>query len=238
MCTVHDPCTICARREQGLTGHSTVGTNNTVRITSTDQIAGLPALELRDALRYCRGDEGFYLERLADRLRLPQQETQRVLDQLVQEGYVEPWNDWWRTTISGNALCNAKASKPVSRAKAQAELDGFMERVAEVETSDRFLCRVERVILFGSFLDPWVDPVGDVDLAIEVSWKPIEGSRPQLALAHAKTSGRRMASFVDKLTWPEREVRLFVKGKSRVLSIASTADAILETSPHRTIYAI
>ncbi|MEA2825704.1 MAG: hypothetical protein QOG43_143 [Actinomycetota bacterium] len=35
-----------------------------MRITKDDVVAGLPARQVRDALKYCRGDNGFYPELL------------------------------------------------------------------------------------------------------------------------------------------------------------------------------
>ena len=86
----------------------------------------------------------------------------------------------------------AKATPPVSRAKAEAALAAFLARVAEVNESDRFICRVEEVVLFGSFLDPTVDPVGDVDVdvAVAIRLKPTDANVGQLSLAHARASGR------------------------------------------------
>jgi hypothetical protein len=76
----------------------------------------------------CRGEDGFELDGLAYRLALSTDDAQEVLSQLVAGGYVEPHKDRWGTTIAGNALCLAKASKPVKRTTAQRQLDSFLER--------------------------------------------------------------------------------------------------------------
>jgi predicted nucleotidyltransferase len=207
-----------------------------MRIERDATVAGLPVLRVRDALQACRGPDGFYGERLAARLGLAPPDAAAVLDELVTLGYVEPYEDGWRTTTAGNALAMAKATRPVSRAKAEAALATFLRRVAEVNTSDRFLCRVEEVVLFGSFLNPDFDPVGDVDVAVSIRLKPTDANVATLSLAHARASGRRFTSFTDEMFWPEMEVRLYLKSASRVVSMTTTDDAILETAAHKTIY--
>lgn len=206
-----------------------------MRISRNDLIAGLPAIQVRDALRGCKGDGGFYGERLTARLGVSPAEGAVVLDRLVADGYVEPFHGAWRTTLAGNALTNANASKPVSRAKAQEHYDAFLARVGEVNSSERFLFGVEQVILFGSFLDPAIDPVGDVDLAVKTAKKPMDGDRVKHSLAHAQASGRQFGSFIDELGWPETEVWMFLRNRSKVLAlVAETAWA--STVPHRVVY--
>jgi hypothetical protein len=70
--------------------------------------------------------------------------------------------------VKGNALANASFGRPVSRQKAQREFDAFLARVAEVNADNDLMWSVAYVDLFGSFLDPTIDPVGDIDLAIEL----------------------------------------------------------------------
>lgn len=134
-----------------------------------------------------------------------------MLHELVRLGYVERYEDWWRTTTAGNAMAMAKATRPIPRAKAEGELSAFLARVAEINASERFLCRVEAVVLFGSLLDPGVEHVNDVDVAVTIRLKPTNANVAELSLAHARASGRRFARFTDEVFWPELEVRLYLK---------------------------
>lgn len=67
---------------------------------------------------------------------------------------------------------------------------------------------------------------------------PEGGEVVELSLQHARESGRRFASFVDEMFWPEMEVRLYLKAASRVVSMTTTDDAVLQRAPHRTIYSL
>ena len=56
-----------------------------------------------------------------------------------------------------------------------------------------------------SLLDPTVEHVGGVDVAVAIPLKPTDGNVAELSLAHARASGRRFATFTDEMFWPEIE---------------------------------
>jgi hypothetical protein len=68
--------------------------------------------------------------------------------------------------------------------------------------------------------------------------KPTDANVVKLSLAHARGSGRRFSTFTDEMFWPEMEVRLYLKGASRVVSMTTTDDAVLERAAHETIYSL
>lgn len=65
--------------------------------------------------------------------------------------------------------------------------------------------------------------MGDIDLAVELKQKEWvqekwrELSEERVNVAHQ--SGRRFTSFFEMTGWPEQEVRLFLKSRSRTLSL-------------------
>jgi hypothetical protein len=75
-----------------------------------------------------------------------------------------------------------------------------------VNASPEYLYKVDRVILFGSFLDSDRDPVGDVDLALEVTWKePNVSLRIPQGQAHTRKAmrgGKSLPTFAQQLMWP------------------------------------
>jgi hypothetical protein len=48
--------------------------------------------------------------------------------------------------------------------------------------------------------------------------------------------GRRLSSFVDELSWPETEVKLFLKASSPVLALTAARDRVLELAESRVVY--
>lgn len=80
-------------------------------------------------------------------------------------------------TTHGHAAANASFARPVKRATAQRHLDALLERVEALNADPEAKATVEGVWLFGSFTDPQVDRVGDVDVILDVAPR---GDRPLL----------------------------------------------------------
>lgn len=215
-----------------------------MRIARDQTLAGVPLIAVRDALRHLK-DRVFVVESLAHRLQLAPAEAVKILKVLQREGFIEPADDQsdverWRLTLLGNFLTNASAARPVKRSTAQRALDGLLDRARRVNADERYAFWVDEVVLFGSFLTSDAATVGDVDVAIGLSWRTDDGdARQQLQRERvdaAMAEGRSFNTQFDELAWPELEVRRFLKNRSRVLSITSTSDMILDQAPHKLVY--
>lgn len=62
--------------------------------------------------------------------------------------------------------------------------------------------------------------------------KTIKGS----ALGMASAIGKRFDSFTDYVEWPEKEVKLYLKSRSRTISLHATIDEILKIAEHKVVY--
>ena len=211
-----------------------------MRIEPNQQIAGIPILTVRRLLR-STGPEEWGIDFLEKVTRLARKRARLLVAALIEEGFIEAAGveddiALFRTTSKGLALASAKAAAPVRRTVADSVLEAFLRRVAIVNTSREYLYRVHMVVLFGSYLTG-ADPVGDIDLAIELrqqewaqqQWEDLARARRRVA----REAGRRFSSFIDKLFWPEREVQLFLKSRSRTLSIVDleTHKRLFTTAP-------
>ncbi len=145
---------------------------------------------------------------------------------------------WWEITAAGQRLSSATAAKPIARGTGDKALREFMVRVEEVNRDARFLGRVNRVVLFGRMLRENVDRVSDVDLGVEVL--PKIADREDFAARNARhiesllRAGHAFRDPLDaQLHW-RREVLQFLKGRSRVLSIANYAaeKSLIMNVPH------
>ncbi|MGW4367030.1 nucleotidyltransferase domain-containing protein [Nocardia takedensis] len=220
---------------------------------------GSTMLEVRQVLRTIDGWFGIALDDFV-RVFPPQVRNPGLLfERLVERGYLEEtggfvkvWNPETRShrdseaplyglTVRGGAFKNASAAKPVHRATADAALAKFLARVREVEANPMSLCVVERVILFGSMLDPDRDRVSDVDLAIAVvdntKVRAAAGERTADSVFLTEMSGRRHASGY----MGEVSVFKFLKNRSRVLSLTrigagGTIGGLPPETPHRIVY--
>jgi hypothetical protein len=75
-------------------------------------------------------------------------------------------------------------------------------------------------VVFGSYLDPADDPLGDLDLAISTVRRETDGKQyVDKVLAYAQASGRHFSAFQERLFWPARELRMILKNCSPGISI-------------------
>jgi predicted nucleotidyltransferase len=197
-----------------------------MRIDAKAAIAGYPALVVRQALRRLQ----FYLHwgvtDAALAARLPVAEGRAFTEALVAAELAEAsGQDEWRITQAGKRLTSATAARPVSRATAERALREFLDRVDEVNRNDYYLGRVSTVVLFGSMLRPEVDRLSDVDVAVEIVQKELDRERAKVAnecRAHElEQKGHQFRGPLDWVACWYREVWAFLKGKGRVISLAS-----------------
>lgn len=179
------------------------------------------------------------------RLGVSDEQAQEVLAALHCDGYIEPATDfrdpgYWRTTLKGNALSLASAARPISRETAQRHLYQLLERVRQVNESTEFLLWVDRVLVSGSFLDESRPTVNDVDIAVDLKRRETDGQRHvQRVLERARAAaeaGRYFHTYLDKLLWDFTEVMLFLKARSRVISLHTTDDGILRQTASAILY--
>jgi DNA-binding MarR family transcriptional regulator len=214
-----------------------------MRIDSNTIIAGQPAKVIRDFL-YQVKDHSWSTQSISEKLGVSRRKAQQIVRDLEAAGYIqreEMWQGqrWFRTTLNGNQLALASAALPLKRVTAMKKLEEFLTRVQTVNHDPYYLYRVERAVLFGSMLSGQ-DTVGDIDVAIEL--RPKRANREEHAaveearIAEAGQAGRRFQNIIDKLFWPQHEIRLYLKSRSRAISLHDIDDPILLQCESRTIY--
>jgi hypothetical protein len=199
-----------------------------MRIAKDQIVAGFPALTVRTFLRRCR----FFTivaETAAHALKTDDRQAAGFLRRLASLGLLRAAEDMpsdaaeaYEITTHGHAFANASAAKPVFRKTAEAALERFMERLQRVNASSEYVYRVESAVLFGSMLSA-VDRLGDVDIAIELQPRITDKAEFQrMCVARqraAEEQGRYFSSTFDWVMWPRAEVLLFLKARSRTLSL-------------------
>ena len=130
--------------------------------------------------------------------------------------------DWWVTTVKGNALANASFGKPISRATATRLLSQVIDRARAYNADPARLLTVAEIVIFGSYLDNAVNPLGDLDLAVSTVRRDTDGNRHvEKVLEYSGASGRNFSTFHDQLFWPARELRMILKNRSSAISITN-----------------
>lgn len=141
-------------------------------IDKNQTIADVPIAQVRNALRRLTLRDNVYPSAFARHAKLDDGRAQQVVDALVADGRLEngsPDRDGdlayaWTTT--GYALASASAGRRFKRATAQRALDGLLQRAAALNADPLARSGVDKIVLFGSFLDPAAAEVSAVDLAI------------------------------------------------------------------------
>ncbi len=219
-----------------------------MRIDPKDHIADVEILKVRDFLRRVSNTDEWEDDFVVYHLKISLKKANRLINELNRKGYIEPVRivrkkQFYRNTIKGSALGLATAAKPITRKTANKIFSEFMDRVRQVNSDPSFLVKVKKVLVFGSYLTD-APRINDIDVAVEFTWKEnhpmvLSKDKGQLALDHssiAEKKGKTFNSFIDRLGWPEQEVRLFLKSRSRALSIHPIDDEILNSVEYRVFF--
>jgi hypothetical protein len=218
-----------------------------MRISSTDRVAGQPVLQIRKLLRLGK-DYVWGQKHVEIFLGVDAPTAAQVLKMLEADGYIErdqsgPEDVAWINTIEGNALAHASAVRPVKRATAERHLDAFLSRVQQVNVSSHYACVVKTVVLFGGYLSS-TPSVSGVDLAVELVARREDREGSNIARqqrgASAKGEERAYRSHVDTLLWPWQDVWRFLQAQSRILSLYNLPDEeeLLRKTPHQALVGV
>lgn len=185
-------------------------------------IAGLPAALVRDFMRKIGLSEvhhewavSFLAGRAVD-------DPHIALAHLERENYIEraEWaghrSTGWQTTTLGNALAMASFGRPIKRKTAERLVAEMLVRAGAYNADPGKLCYVERLRVFGSYLDPNITTLGDVDVELVLGNRV---SDPEVILDYAASSGRSFGSFIDRLFWPQSEAVRFLRNGSTAINI-------------------
>lgn len=193
-----------------------------MRIAKTDLIAGLPASAARQFLRRVKNDEfeEAWALSLLDTPDIDKPST--TLGLFKAQGYIERTGNpdgrylWWRTTILGNALAMASFGRPISRRTAERLVAEMLERARDYNSDSSKPYYVQRLRIFGSYLDKTIDPLGDVDVELVIGHRVTD---PQALLQYAADSRRKFQTFMDQLMWPQKEIVQILRNRSASINI-------------------
>jgi len=235
----------------GLYKHIGLGARVTIQIKGV-QIAGLPAIRIRDILRRV----GHLLDApfVAERCKVSTPRAKKIIEKLVAEGYLEfaersrelaaPYSprkqkpryryvDCYKLTKKGEKLAQGSAVGKMPRTNAERIIEGLLRRVDEVNAVSDYLFRVPTVVVYGSYVRGEA-LLSDVDIAVELEakWDVANTSTEQYAaltnkrVEVARAKGRAFPSFMEQLDWPRREVMLHLKARTRGLSLHCLEDFV------------
>jgi hypothetical protein len=128
----------------------------------------------------------------------------------------------FQVATRGHAFANATSAKPIHRGTAERVLREFVDRVNAVNASKEYAFAVKSAVLFGSMLS-CVDRLGDVDVAIDLRPSISDSAKFKQQCDRrrhlAEDRGRAFPTVFEWATWPQKEVVLQLKARSRSLSL-------------------
>jgi len=217
-----------------------------MRIKRNEKIGNIPIIKIRDYFKYLRID-GISKEDLREHFELSIDDTDSLIKDLIQNEFIENTTEEqqekeFQLTIKGQALCIARCVSPMSKEKADKIFNDFMKRVEEINNNDYYLHKVEKLYLFGSYLNTDNIDFGDIDIAFALNRKieDIEEFEKtnERRIQEVKKQGKVFTTFVDEFWYPETEVILKLKNRCQYISLHRMTDEILEIVEYKQIYPV
>jgi len=212
-----------------------------VRIDPKAVIGGYPALMIRKLVRKLNNIQYWKAETVQVILRNERSEAEAIVKTLVEAGLAvtAPIRvmDGWATTQFARSFGSATAAKPITRKTADHALSQLLERVNQVNTEERFLAKVTKLVVLGSYLRADVDRLSDLDIAVELQPKEANWDRlRELTLNRVEQleiAGRRF-NWIEIEYWWHLEAFRFLKSRSRAISLIDyTAEKkFVDSVPH------
>ncbi|MDT2009370.1 hypothetical protein FXW78_45925 [Rhodococcus opacus] len=145
---------------------------------------------------------------------------------LERDGANSEGESFWVTTTEGNALAQASFARPITRKTAERYVREIGERAGEYNADPGKLLTVERLCVFGSYLDANQTHLGDVDVAIDIVRRSTGDwtAKSRDFVAH---SGRSFRSFFDELRWPSQELIRHLRANCSAISITNDEMSVL-----------
>lgn len=149
-----------------------------MRLQKTDIVGGVSAAVARDVVRKYRGNPRV-AEAAADILMgAGFTDVHGVFAQLQAAGYLEAdsvdedGDTWWQTSTQGNAPAMACFGKRITRKTVDRLVAGVLKRARSYNSDPTKPLAIARLRVFGGYLDPQVDPLGDVDIGLLTARRP------------------------------------------------------------------
>ena len=196
-----------------------------MQIDSRATLEGVPLTVIRTLFRRA-GLEGVLTAGFVrEILRVSEPKAGTLLRALMTAGILKREKDGrWDLTTAGIRLRGSSAAKPLLRRTAEGLLDDLLQRIAALNEDSHFLARVDKAIVFGSYLSGG-DRLGDVDVAVHLVPRSPDPKKHREAndrrVAEEEKNGRRFRTFLDQAFWREQEAMLFLAEPSQGLESAA-----------------
>jgi hypothetical protein len=153
---------------------------------------------------------------------------QKMTDALIAEGLLRPATDEdleyrghsdkdrFALTDAGISLCCARKIKRFDRATAERYVAELLDRADAINANPDLLCRVKRIVAYGSFIRKDAD-LGDIDLVAELERKIDDGaSYVEVSKARCEAAG---LDYYNVWDYGKLEVDRLLRARKRYLQL-------------------
>ena len=198
-----------------------------MRLSRSDRIAGLPAADARELMR--RFDDVQPESLIGSWIDTGSRTGAEVARAFADDGYLTVYNvdrdgvTWWESTVKGSALAQASFGRPITRATAGRLLAGVIERAKGFNADESHLIDINELVVFGSYLDPGAQRLGDLDLGVafgsRIPGTTAPADQREILLSYAKAGGRPTNNLLAALSWPETEALRILRNRSAAINL-------------------
>ena len=111
-----------------------------------------------------------------------------------------------------------KKKKIYSRKTAKMVLKNIKKRIQEVNQNDEFIYKVNKAVLFGSYINSTKEKIGDLDIALYVELKNKVISEEEQNLKRARNSNS-YVPFILRFIYGKEEVFKYIKNRKQILEL-------------------
>lgn len=108
--------------------------------------------------------------------------------------------------------------KMYSRKTAKKVLENVIQRIIEVNAKKEFIYRIEKAVVFGSYINSKKEKIGDLDVAIYLELKDKSKEEMEQNFVRASIS-LNYVPFIFRFIYGKEEIFRYIKDKKRVLEL-------------------
>lgn len=108
--------------------------------------------------------------------------------------------------------------KNFSRETAKKTIENVLIKIKEVNKNDRFIYKITKAVLFGSYINSDKEKIGDLDIALYIELK--DKTRPEIEQNFERAGvAINYIPFIFKFIYGKEEVFKYIKDKKRILQL-------------------
>lgn len=193
------------------------------------EYVGISLRKVRDLLKKRSNDSLYTYKHIEVQLDIKPKHSKELLTSLVSNGYLEITKReydkskkiWHKLTKLGIQLKWTKAYPRISRIKAEDIIDRLKVKASEINENPDLLYFVKELRVFGSYIEPEKDSLGDIDIGYSLVFRPQYNSDNIIEVEknRAVKCGVKLIRYNSAFHFGEKEIEKMLRKVSRYISL-------------------